>query len=62
MVKQIWVDIGSGDALLPDGTKPLPQPMLAYYQQGSVALPKTYFTERVQRYQFENEKCWKIHL
>ena len=25
---QIWVNIGSGNGLLPDGTKPLPEPML----------------------------------
>ena len=26
--------LGSGNGLLPDGTKPLPEPMLTYYQQG----------------------------
>ena len=25
---EIWVNIGSGNGLLPDGTKPLPEPML----------------------------------
>ena len=24
--RQIWVNIGSGNGLLPDGTKPLPEP------------------------------------
>ena len=28
MVTKIWVKIGSGNGLLPDGTKPLPEPML----------------------------------
>ena len=28
MVTHIWVNIGSGNGLLPDGTKPLPAPML----------------------------------
>ena len=28
--RQIWVNIGSGNGLLPDGTKPLPEPMLTY--------------------------------
>ena len=28
----IWVNIGSGIGLLPDGTKPLPKPMLTYHQ------------------------------
>ena len=26
--------IGSGNGLLTDGTKPLPEPMLTYHQQG----------------------------
>ena len=30
MVTQILVNIGSGNGLLPDGTKPLPEPMLTY--------------------------------
>ena len=30
--EQIWVNIGSGNGLLPDGTKPLPEPMLSYHQ------------------------------
>ena len=28
MASGIWVNIGSGNGLLPDGTKPLPEPML----------------------------------
>ena len=28
MVTQIQVNIGSGNGLLPDGTKPLPEPLL----------------------------------
>ena len=27
----IWVNIGSGNGLLPEGTKPLPEPMLTYH-------------------------------
>ena len=30
LVVEIWVTIGSGNGLLPDGTKPLPEPMLTY--------------------------------
>ena len=26
MATEIWVNIGSGNGLLPDGTKPLPEP------------------------------------
>ena len=29
---KISVNIGSGDGLLPDGTKPLPEPMLTYHK------------------------------
>ena len=32
MVTKIWVNIGSGKSLLPDTTKPLPEPMLTYHQ------------------------------
>ena len=31
MMKQKWVNIGSGNGLLPDGTKPLPKPLLNYH-------------------------------
>ena len=31
------VNIGSGNVLVPDGTKPLPEPMLPYHQRCSVA-------------------------
>ena len=30
MTTEIWVNIGSGNGLLPDGTKPLTEPMLTY--------------------------------
>ena len=32
MVSETWVNIGSGDDLLADGTKPLPQPVLFDHQ------------------------------
>ena len=32
MVTKIQVNIGSGNGLLPDGTKPLPEPMLTNHQ------------------------------
>ena len=32
MATEIWVNIGSGNGLLPDGTKPLSEPMLIYHQ------------------------------
>ena len=27
-----WVNLGSGNGMLPDGTKPLPEPMSTYHQ------------------------------
>ena len=30
METEIWVNIGSGYGLVPDGTKPLTEPMLTY--------------------------------
>ena len=30
MVSEIWVNIGSNNGLLPDGTKPLPKPMFEW--------------------------------
>ena len=33
----LWINIDSGNGLLPDGTKPLPEPMSTYHQWGSVA-------------------------
>ena len=33
MVTQIWVNVGLGNGLLADGTKPLPEPMLTYNQR-----------------------------
>ena len=32
----IWINLGSGNVLLPDGTNPLSEPMLAYNQRYSV--------------------------
>ena len=34
VVTEIWVNIGSNNGLLPDSTKPLPEPMLPYHQIG----------------------------
>ena len=37
MATEIWVNIASGNGLLPDGTKPLPEPMLTDHQWSPVA-------------------------
>ena len=38
MAAEIWVNIGLGNGLLPDGTKPLPKPMLTYHKSDPVTL------------------------
>ena len=42
--RQIWVSSGSGNGLLPDGTKPLPELMLTYHQMYSWHSPEDSFT------------------
>ena len=40
---EILVNTGSGNGLLPDGTKPLPEPMLTSHQQDPLAfIPRLY--------------------
>ena len=36
MATSVWVSIGSGNGLLPDETKLLPEPKLIYHQMYSV--------------------------
>ena len=38
MVMDDWVKIDLGNGLLPDGTKPLPEPMLTYRHWGSITI------------------------
>ena len=38
MATEIWVNIGLGNGFLPDGTKPLPEPILTYYQWSRIHL------------------------
>ena len=42
--EKICVNIGSGNGLLHDGTKPLPEPMLTNHYKGSVAFTCGNFT------------------
>ena len=52
MVTQIWANIGSGNGLLPDGTKPLPEPMSTHHSWGSAACTWEQF----------HKKCSTIHF
>ena len=38
MATEIWVNIGSGNGLLPDSTKPLPEPMLPCVMSSDIHL------------------------
>ena len=38
MVTQISVNVGLGNGLLPDITKPLPEPVLIYHQKGESSI------------------------
>ena len=38
MVSKILVNTGSVNGLLPDGTKPLPEPVMTNHQQGLVTI------------------------
>ena len=46
---EIWVNFDSGCGLLPDGTKskPLPEPMLTYHNQGSVTFVWGWFHKEI---------------
>ena len=57
----IWVNIGSGNGLLPDGTKPLPKPVLTYHQWGSVAFTWKQFYRKCSRNQ-SIKWVWKLHF
>ena len=61
MAMEIWVNIGSGNGLLPDGTKPLPEPMLTDSQWSPVIFLLGQFHKRCLNHQslnlFENYMC-----
>ena len=44
MATQIWVNIGSGNGLVPDGTKPLSEPMLTTINEVLWHSPESNFT------------------
>ena len=49
MALKILVNNGSGNDLLPNGTKPLPEPMLTYHQLGSVAFIWGHYHKKIWR-------------
>ena len=61
MATEIWVNIGSGNGLLPDGTKPLPKPMLTYHQWRPVTFILGWFNKRCLNHQ-SLKSIWKLHI
>ena len=54
MATKIWVNISSGNGLLPDGTKPLPEPMLTDHQWSPVTFILGLFHNRCLNHQFHS--------
>ena len=57
MATWIWVNIGLGNRLLPDGTNPLPEPMLSYHEvpwHSSKAIVIKWFEDTYQQNNVEN--------
>ena len=61
MATKIWVNIGSGNGLLPDGTKPLPEPMLTNPQRSQVSFILGQFHKRCLNHQ-SLKSVWKLHV
>ena len=61
MATEIWVNIGSGNGLFPDGTKPLPEPMLTDHQWSPVTFILGQFHKRCLNHQ-SLKSIWKLHI
>ena len=61
MAREIWVNIGSGNGLLPDGTKPLPELMLTDHQWSPVTFILGQFHKRCLNHQ-SLKSVLKLHL
>ena len=55
----IVLNFGSGNGLLPDGTKPLPEPMLIYHTWDPVILNEEQFHRKCSGY-VSHKMCLKI--
>ena len=58
MTTETWVNIGSGDGLLPDGTNPLSEPMLTDNQRS----PVTFILRQFYKSCLNYHAVTKIHL
>ena len=61
MATEIWVNIGSGNGFLPDGTKPIPEPMLTDHQWSPVTFILRQFHKRCLNHQ-SLKSIWKLHI
>ena len=61
LATEIWVNIGSGNGLLPEGTKPLPEPMLTDLQWSPVTFILRQFHKRYLNRQ-SLKSVWKLHV
>ena len=61
MSTEIWINIGSGNGLLPDGTKPLPEPMLTDHQWSPATFILGQFHKRCLNHQLL-KSVWKLHV
>ena len=61
MATKISLNISSGNGLLPDNTKPLPEAMLTFHQRGSVAFAREQFHRNSWSYPIE-KLVWKLNF
>ena len=50
-ISQTWIDIGSGNSLLPDSINPWSEPILSYHQRSPVVFTRGQFHNKYLRYQ-----------
>ena len=58
---KILVNTGSGSGLMPEGTKPLPEPMLTYHQLGPVAFIWGHYHKKIWRCP-SVKRYWRLHF
>ena len=58
------VNIGTCNGMLPNGTNPLPEPMMTYHQHWLILrnLPKGNNTENTHERNHPNMHMWKSHI
>ena len=62
MVTSIWIKIGSGNGLLPEGSKPLPKPVLTYHQRCALAFTWEQFYKKSSQTEHVTVMCSEIIL